>query len=73
MDHLDLYKPEVYEFVDALFDEYLSGENPVFVGRKFISEQMNIIRKRQSSSVILQIIILISYQNMARLRVYGEA
>ena len=32
MDHLDLYKPEVYEFVDALFDEYLSGENPVFVG-----------------------------------------
>lgn len=32
MDRLDLYKPEVYEFVDALFDEYLSGENPVFVG-----------------------------------------
>lgn len=32
MDHLDLYKPEVYEFVDALFDEYLSGESPVFVG-----------------------------------------
>lgn len=32
MDHLDLYKEETYEFVDALFDEYLSGENPVFIG-----------------------------------------
>lgn len=32
MDHLDLYKDETYRFVDALFDEYLSGENPVFVG-----------------------------------------
>ena len=32
MDHLDLYKQEVYDFVDTLFDEYLSGENPVFVG-----------------------------------------
>lgn len=32
MDHLDLYKDEVYKFVDDLFDEYLSGENPVFTG-----------------------------------------
>lgn len=32
MDHLDLYKQEVYDFVDSLFDEYLSGEEPVFVG-----------------------------------------
>lgn len=32
MDHLDLYKKETYEFVDALLDEYLGGENPVFVG-----------------------------------------
>lgn len=32
MDHLDLYKEEVYTFVDNLFDEYLSGENPVFIG-----------------------------------------
>lgn len=31
-DHLDLYKKEVYDFVDSLFDEYLSGENPVFIG-----------------------------------------
>lgn len=31
-DHLDLYKPEVYDFLDNLFDEYLSGENPVFAG-----------------------------------------
>ena len=32
MDHLDLYKKEVYEFLDALFAEYLSGDDPVFVG-----------------------------------------
>ena len=34
MDHLDLFKPETYEFVDALFKEYLEGDNPVFVGRR---------------------------------------
>lgn len=34
MDHLDLFKPEVYEFVDALFAEYLSGKNPVFRGKR---------------------------------------
>ena len=33
MDHLDLYKPETYLFVDSLLDEYLSGEEPVFVGK----------------------------------------
>lgn len=32
MDHLDLYKKEVYEFLDTLFDEYLSGDEPVFIG-----------------------------------------
>ncbi|MGL5272650.1 MAG: family 20 glycosylhydrolase [Phocaeicola sp.] len=32
MDHLDLYKKEVYEFLDTLFNEYLSGDDPVFVG-----------------------------------------
>ena len=34
MDHLDLFKPETYEFVDALFKEYLEGDNPVFVGNR---------------------------------------
>ena len=34
MDHLDLSKPETYEFVDALFKEYLEGDNPVFVGKR---------------------------------------
>lgn len=29
-DHLDLGNPEVYTFLDALFDEYLSGDDPVF-------------------------------------------
>ncbi|MBO5507166.1 MAG: family 20 glycosylhydrolase [Bacteroides sp.] len=32
MDHLDLYKEETYRFVDSLLDEYLSGEEPVFMG-----------------------------------------
>ena len=34
MDHLDLFKPETYEFVDALFKDYLEGDNPVFVGKR---------------------------------------
>ena len=33
MDHLDLFNPEVYSFLDSLFTEYLEGEDPVFVGR----------------------------------------
>lgn len=32
MDHLDLFYPLMYEFFDALFDEYLEGEKPVFRG-----------------------------------------
>ena len=32
MDHLDLYKEETYKFVDALLDEYMCGEEPVFIG-----------------------------------------
>ena len=32
MDHLDLYKPEVYEFLDKLYAEYTTGPNPCFVG-----------------------------------------
>ena len=31
-DHLDIMKPETYEFLDALFAEYLEGDDPVFVG-----------------------------------------
>ena len=34
MDHLDLFKPETYEFVDGLFKEYLEGDNPVFRGKR---------------------------------------
>lgn len=33
MDHLDLAAPETYEFLDALLQEYLGGEEPVFRGR----------------------------------------
>lgn len=32
MDHLDITASETYAFVDRLFDEYLGGDNPVFVG-----------------------------------------
>jgi hexosaminidase len=32
MDHLDLFNPKTYEFIDGLLNEYLEGENPVFRG-----------------------------------------
>ena len=32
MDHFDLSNPEVYTFMDALFKEYLEGDDPVFAG-----------------------------------------
>lgn len=31
-DHLDLFNPGTYTFVDSLFTEYISGPDPVFVG-----------------------------------------
>ena len=34
MDHLDLFKPETYQFADNLFKEYLKGDDPVFVGKR---------------------------------------
>ena len=34
MDHLDLFNPETYRFMDGLFKEYLEGEHPVFCGKK---------------------------------------
>ena len=34
MDHLDLFKPETYQFVDSLFREYLEGRTPVFRGKR---------------------------------------
>lgn len=33
MDHLDLYNQETYNFVDSLLDEYLSGDEPVFISK----------------------------------------
>ena len=33
-DHLDLFNPETYKFMDALFDEYLGGKEPVFRGKR---------------------------------------
>lgn len=34
MDHLDLFNPETYKFVDGLFKEYLEGDEPVFRGKR---------------------------------------
>ena len=34
MDHLDLFNPKTYEFMDNLFKEYLEGEEPVFRGKR---------------------------------------
>ena len=32
MDHLDLFSPATYNLIDSVFDEYLGGDNPVFIG-----------------------------------------
>ncbi len=32
MDHLDLFNPETYAFMDGLWKEYIGGKNPVFIG-----------------------------------------
>lgn len=32
-DHLDLDNPHTYQFMDALFKEYIGGPNPVFIGK----------------------------------------
>lgn len=34
MDHLDLFNPETYTFMDALYAEYLGGKHPVFRGKR---------------------------------------
>ena len=33
MDHVDLFNPETYRFLDGLFKEYLVGNDPVFVNK----------------------------------------
>lgn len=32
MDHLNLFSPELIPFLDGLFEEYIGGDDPVFVG-----------------------------------------
>lgn len=34
MDHLDLFNPETYTFMDGLYKEYLEGKEPVFRGKR---------------------------------------
>ncbi len=31
-DHLDINNPQTYKAIDAIFEEYLDGKNPVFMG-----------------------------------------
>ena len=52
MDHLDLFKPETYQFVDSLFREYLEGRNPVFRGKRvhigtdeYSNKKKNVVEK----------------------------
>lgn len=33
-DHLDLFNPNLYGFIDSLFAEYIGGPEPVFVGKR---------------------------------------
>lgn len=33
-DHLDLANPKTYEVVQAIFDEYTKGKDPVFIGKE---------------------------------------
>lgn len=34
-DHLDIFNPKTYEFIDTLFAEYIGGPDPVFSGPRF--------------------------------------
>ncbi|MCM1309423.1 MAG: family 20 glycosylhydrolase [Bacteroides sp.] len=34
-DHLDINNPKTHEFLEALIDEYIGGDDPVFVGPRF--------------------------------------
>lgn len=34
MDHLDLFNPETYKFMDGFWKEYIGGKNPVFIGKR---------------------------------------
>jgi len=52
MDHLDLYNPETYKFVDALLDEILEAIILFLLAKMCISVQMNIIKKRLKNIVI---------------------
>ena len=60
MDHLDLFNPETYKFMDGLFKEYLEGEEPVFRGPRVhigTDEYSNKDKKVVENSVSLQTII----------------
>lgn len=52
MDHLDLFNPETYKFMDGLFKEYLGGEEPVFRGPRvhigtdeYSNKKRNVVEK----------------------------
>ena len=52
IDHLDLFNPNVYSFLDSLFTEYLEGDDPVFVGKQvhigtdeYSNKDQNVVEK----------------------------
>ena len=52
MDHLNLFNPNVYTFLDSLFTEYLEGDDPVFVGKnvhigtdEYSNKDKNVVEK----------------------------
>lgn len=52
MDHLDLFNPETYKFMDGLFKEYLEGDKPVFRGPRvhigtdeYSNKKKNVVEK----------------------------
>lgn len=52
MDHFDLFNPETYRFMDALFKEYLEGDEPVFRGPRvhigtdeYSNKDQNVVEK----------------------------
>ena len=72
-DHLDLFNPETYLFLDSLFAEYLGGENPVGV-KKCILVQMNTIIRilmLLKSFAFLLIITLNMWRVLGRKRWHG--
>lgn len=47
MDHLDLFNPETYKFMDGLWKEYIGGKTPYSVAHAFTLVRTNIQMRRR--------------------------